>query len=848
MFSFLRSIHIDSLSFWLGFIAATIFWWLARNLRGYWPVLLQYAKDRLEIIRQRNLAGLDGRLRRDTIRRAQGMHLAWPLFALDEVLVEPRFLAPPPHIEPGGIQPPDEILINTLAYLPDWTELPARFGAVTLGVEDCLAGGANIIVTGQPGTGKTVALACIASRIAARKFTLAGWEKVFPIYLHAADLNLTAQVAADPLAPIVDIYTKISSVVLLTQIPGFIRTAVKSGEVCFIVDGLDELPPTLFQSMVDYIRVLMADYPNHRWVISAPDENLCGLAQLGFLPVSVAAWNDSHYSQFAEQWSRLWMEIVVPKLLHQDPTQAVSPMLLNNWLLTQNEHRTPLEFTLKVWSAYGGDPRGPRPVDAIEAYLHRLAPKQKVRLALERLAVQMISTGQVTINRGKAGSLVAEFELNPGEIPADLPADLPDPKIPDPPSQNQSNPETAKAASISQILPDLIENGLIVERLNETLGFIHPVILGYLAGCALHLGGNPVALVAQPSWVGRDLALRYLAVQNSVANLVGSLLQDLEEPLFRNLFVVARWLKDGPQNAPWRGIVMRKLAEITQRELLPMSIRQRALAALVSTNDAGLSLLFRQFLAAPSPSLRQLGALGCGALQDQKTVAEICALVEDQDPRVSYAAILVLACLGVPAGVEAVIGVLNHGEEDMRRAVAEALARVPSSGHPILKEAAVSQDILVRRASVFGLIQVNDAWADEILDKMRVEDGQWVVRSAAAQAVEVAQQANPRIPRPLPPASQSPWLITYASKQGIGIPPGAEPTDMIFEALKKGTEEEKLAALDYLKNKPEESIIGGILYAAYTETEPVREAAGYALWWIAANGGVIPSPKKFGLI
>lgn len=851
MFPFLRSIHIDSLSFWLGFIAGTIFWWVARSLRGYWPTLRQYVKDRLEVMRQRRLSGLDGRLRRDTIRRAQGMHLAWSLFALDEILVEPRFLAPPPRIEPGEDQPPDEILTGTLAYLPDWTEIPVRFGAATIGLEDCLAGGGNIAVTGLPGSGKTVTLACIASRIAAGKFTAPGLEKAFPIYLHASDLSLTDLVATDPLAPIVDLYTKISPTSLLSQIPGFIRTATKTGPVCFILDGLDELPPAQFQSMVEYIRMVMEAYPGHRWVISASDENHSGLPQLGFMPVSIATWNEAQYSQFVELWSRLWMEIVVPRVLHQDPTQAVSPMLLNNWLLSQNEHRTPLEFTLKVWAAYGGDPRGPRPVDAIETYLHRIAPKEKVRLAIERLAVQMISTGQVTINRGKAGSLVAEFELvinpHPDEVTDTLPIDLPESKNADPSALPPATPEITKAASISRILPDLIENGLIVERLNETLGFVHPVLLGYLAGCALQQGGNPAALVSQPSWTGRDLALRYLAGQGRVANLVGGMLQNLEEPLFRNLFVVARWLKGSPQDAPWRGMVMRKLAEVTQRELLPISVRQKALAALVSSNDPGLILLFRQYLSSPSPSLRKLGALGCGILQDQKSVAEICPLIEDEDPRVRYTAILVLSSLGTPSGLEAIVGVLNHGEEDMRRAVAEALARVPSTGHPILKEAAASEDILVRRASVFGLIQVNADWANDILERMRIEDGQWVVRSAASQALESAQKANLRIPRPLPHPSQSPWLITYASKQGIGIPPGSEPTDLILDALKKGTEEEKLAALDYLRNKSEESITGAILYAAYTETETVREAAANALWWIAANGGAIPSPKKFGL-
>ncbi|NOH02407.1 MAG: hypothetical protein HND47_10880 [Chloroflexi bacterium] len=39
--------------------------------------------------------------RRATLRRAQGMHLAAPLFALDEIILEPLLLAPPPKVEPG---------------------------------------------------------------------------------------------------------------------------------------------------------------------------------------------------------------------------------------------------------------------------------------------------------------------------------------------------------------------------------------------------------------------------------------------------------------------------------------------------------------------------------------------------------------------------------------------------------------------------------------------------------------------------------------------------------------------------------------------------------------------------
>jgi hypothetical protein len=546
------------------------------------------------------------------------------------------------------------------------------------------------------------------------------------------------------------------------------------------------------------------------------------------------------------------MEIVLPEIIQQDPEQAVNPLLLNNWLLSENIHRTPLEFTLKVWSAYGGDPRGARPVDAIEAYLHRIAPDSKGRLALERLAFQMTSTNQAYINRNKAGSLISEFEIvepsTSPQPPESLSPDDPgqfENQPANPPGNSSENP--SKPAAIQRILPRLIDNGLIVERLTDTVGFVHPVILGYLAGCALQQGGNVIALIAQPSWVGRDLALQYLAAQGDVTPVINHYLNHLEEPLYRNLFIMARWLKDASTaRTPWRGIVMRKLADLIQRDLLPMSVRQRALAGLIFSNDPGVNLLFRQFLGSPSNSLRLLGALGCGAIQDQKSIGELGGLLTDVDPRVRYAACLALACLGLMPALEFLETAFKQGDEDLRRAVAEALARYPALGYPILNEAAISADILVRRAAVFGLIQVRQPWANQILDKMRMEDGQWVVRSAAAQAIEVIQKPDRRIPHPLPVPSQSPWLITFAGKQGVGIPEGSQPIDIMLDAFKKGNEEEKLAALDYLIQIPEEGILSAILMAIYTETDHVREAATNTLWWMAVSGATIPSPQQFG--
>jgi predicted NACHT family NTPase len=165
-----------------------------------------------------------------------------------------------------------------------------------------LLGGSNLAIIGQPGIGKTVALAHLASQLAQRATQIPEMENVFPILLHIADLNLVDRVSNDPLAPIIDAYTKFSPMVIVSQTPGFLRQVFKTRKALILLDGLDELPQADFNSAVEYIDELSKAYPTHRWVVAASDEYLGNLPSLGFLPLTIAAWNSSQFTMFVEHW------------------------------------------------------------------------------------------------------------------------------------------------------------------------------------------------------------------------------------------------------------------------------------------------------------------------------------------------------------------------------------------------------------------------------------------------------------------------------------------------------------------------------------------------------------------
>ena len=180
--------------------------------------------------------------------------------------------------------------------------------------------------------------------------------------------------------------------------------------------------------------------------------------------------------------------------------------------------------------------------------------------------------------------------------------------------------------------------------------------------------------------------------------------------------------------------------------------------------------------------------------------------------------------------------------------LAEALANDPGEGHAMLRDGATLSDILVRRATVYGLARVDEAWAIELLQRVQLEDQQWMVRNSANEVLDARNQTNnPRVPWPLKDPSEIPWLIAFAGTQGVGIAPGTPATDILISALKSGKEEERLAALSYLKKNLTDGAIREIYHAVYGDNPELREAAYAALWEIGTSGYKLPDPAQFGL-
>ena len=873
MLRFLSNLDLDRNSFWIGFLAGSLFLWLLNRFRHLLPAMIDSLRDRLSTAREGITVNPEERYRRDVLRRAQRSHISSVYFSLDEVLVTPRLLAPPLPIEPGVDNHESLIFNDVLPYLPDCSELGSYYHAPMLSLPEALSGGCNLVLVGKPGVGKTVALAHLASMLA-RQEDSGAMAGMTPYLVHAADF-LPEYPDQPALETLIEVIAENVSALTLPRLPHFIRTTFKEGKALLLLDGLDELPPDTFDQLVELVASLLEAYPQVRVVAAASPEYLGGLTHLGFQVVSLASWNDQDRLGFINNWSELWRSFIA----REKDKQRIEPLLLNNWLSGCEPSFTPLELTLHVWAANAGDVLGPGSSQAIEAYLLRMSASiQKARPVLERLAAQITLTANPVLSYKEAEKWIpsANGEVSPFEsLPFTVEEQSPELSIetvPDeehgsenvpagestppsegpsedtlPHSKNGKDKATSKEISPSQrLLGDLVSAGLLVNRRNSRLSFVHPVIAGYLAGTALASSGGFESLARQPAWSSKSLALRYLSSWNDISGLVRSMIEGAHDPLYRDLFTVSDWLRDAPPKASWRQFVLRQLSSLVLQETIPMSIRVRALAALAFSGDPGVLVLFRQHFEHPSDSVRELGALGSGLLLDAKAVKPLSHLLNDPVMEVRLSAILALSRIGNKAAMEAIASTLLSGSEEMRRAAAEALAMQPEEGYPALEEGSSMPDLLVRRAVVYGLARVKEPWAREQLDKMQVEDEQWVVRSAAIQVLEELARPNPRVPHPHPDLAQTPWVIEFAGTLGIGIAPGKPALDLVTQAAKTGKSEQRLAAIQYLGRYGGEGALAAIYPMYYSNNPEEADTAYQALWTLSASGLPLAEPQQFG--
>jgi hypothetical protein len=875
-------------SFLLGLAAGMLLFWLLQRFQPALRRVFGSLRARFTNLRKGFTGSVESRFRLEAYHLYATNHLADPLFSMAQVAIPPRLTAPPPPVLPGEALPPETITDMAVPYLPDLPEVGGLFQIKTLTIQQAMSRGANLLLFGPAGSGRTFAMSSLAGNVALRDPQAGDLADLVPFYLHAGGLDLAKR--DRPAQVIYHAFASRVSILLEASLEEFIQSVLEKQLALVLVDGLDELLPEARAGVVAFLQKLQQAFPGNRYIVSTSPNDLSAQTPLRLFPFAIAGWTPDQKQHFIRNWGALWQSIAADQPWASELDQVFDPVILNAWLSADTAFSSPFDLTLKTWAAYAGDSRGPTEVAAIDAYLERMsAGIRNARPALENLAAQSALNATPFLKRRNATGYIATFEEIPAEEaeqdelaldealeeveallaevsttsaaasppsatggPLDdddldsLLEELEDLEI-DPESGQietlaagtPAEQEAASKPSGRSLLPRLIEAGLLVEHPNGLIGFSHPLLAGYLAGAGLTTTESLQTIDGQPAWTGRQLALRFLP--HYQVDMTGSLARALEKshghPLQPELVEASTWLRHVAGAPAWRTNFMRSLAASIQDDALPIGLRARLLVNLVFSGVGGVNKLLRQLLHSPQHSVRWLGALGCGLTRDPAALEDLTYMLYQPAAYVNQAACLALATYGSQRALEALTQALVDASDEVRRAAAEALALHPDEGHPVLRDGATVKDVAVRRAVVYGLASVREDWAREILLQLQTADDQWVVRNAAIQINEDLKLDEIAIPGKLPPLHETGWLLRYASEKGMGLSPGQASWDMLAAALREGSEEARLAAMYVYRLKPEEArpVLEPLVELMRGGEGELREAAYHTLWHLDAN-------------
>jgi hypothetical protein len=349
--------------------------------------------------------------------------------------------------------------------------------------------------------------------------------------------------------------------------------------------------------------------------------------------------------------------------------------------------------------------------------------------------------------------------------------------------------------------------------------------------------GGPSEAMVQAGWPPAESAAGFYAALSDAGAIVQRWMEAGRDALETGTLDAARLLRYASGKATWRQVVLRALAQIVQSPQKPYGLRLRAVDALVQAAEPTAAILFRRLLTVDAAGTRLLAVLGLGGLRDEESVSALAGVMaHDRELMVRQAACLGLAGIGSDAALEALGRSLLEAEEGIRLSAAEALACHPDEGFSMLRDASEVANLLTRRAAVFGLARVPEDWAMQILEKMAVDDEQWVVRGAAAEAAERRRNPPWRIPAPVSDPSQLPWLAAYAAKVGSGMAAGKAAMEMLRRAVSSGTVEEQIAALETVAWLDSNEFQLELNKALRSDQPFLRDAAFESLWRQSAPG------------
>lgn len=826
----------------------------------------------------------DSRFVNDFVARAEKQHLAGDFVKLSDIVIEPRFV-PVTVLAPWEEGDAVRDVYEIVPRIHDLPFLHAPYNIDTLSIDELATGDRALLMLGEQGSGRTTALLTIAmhslgavkfkapmdkvqqkldaeesrlsekeratkirervlmeqrarERLADEKgaaFTkededegtkgLPLFSRLMPVYVHMADMVLrTTEYGpeVDPAEPLVRALQYRLGHVAASTVPGYLYNRLNKGQVLVLIDGYDDLPEHERLLYAGWLKAFMAQYKQNFVIVAGPTRGYGPLSTIGLTPVFIRPWSEQSAQRTAEYYANVWGRLGGKR--KKSGSKTLDQAVLDRAKIG-NAALFPPELVLKIWANYADDVEVSGVEGWLKAYIKR-SIQQDARFdtllpQMAQVAALQLDEGFITAARLQAMS-IAGVETPDEETAVEEAAPAKKGR------GKKGEVDTESSSAQGKLLGLLRSGGLLIRYRGDRYQFRHSFIAAYLASLTLKDASDSVKLdkASNHAW---EQACAYANMHTSMEAVANARLQEAPDLLHSGLTRTARWLAYANTDVPWRTTILKNLGNLLTSPSQYPYIRERAAAALIGTRDKNVLMVFRRAVRTNDAAIRRLCCLSMGATYEAESARDLVPLMQDKDVDVQLAASMALGALHTEEAVDALLQSLTEGEEELRQAVAIAFADIPEIGYPILHEAIEDQEIMTRRAAVFGLRRLKTTWALVSIYRTFLEDEQWYVRSAAQQAFEDIQFGRSHTYTTGFPQPQAlGWLAQWASARGENVPPGEGANQMLLKALQEGDPGIRkqsagtLAQLGMAAMRP--------LYAALRDKqEDVRTAAHRAL-------------------
>ena len=700
-------------------------------------------------------AGAGQQYRELVARWACGASALSHLAPLDQVFVSPPLIPPPPHPDPEAKHPP---------------------AGRTISLAESLSGHNRVLLLGQPASGRTTLLAYLAHVYAREQVseTLGLPIRRLPLYVRLCDLEWTppAETAEEPSdrpprhareTPPLQRLTEaaVAAVGGSSRQATVLREHLTAGTALILLDGWDELEEEARDTAAAWIGQLADELPGNLWIATAGTERFFPLTARGFVPLRLGRWDPGHARLLAQRWA----DTLRPQSGGEMPDPAPLFASLTNAL---RKGATPLELTLRGWLFFSAEALPERRVDLFLAATDRLSqPKEDeltwlpaaMRAMLSNVALTLQVEQRTTITRQELEEAVEAVLPPEGERPA---------------------------RARERVLQTLTVPGSILQPYGaDRYAFVHPVWMACLV--ARHVAalspGTVLEHVNDPRWLP---VLDFYAELGPMEPVLKAWLAQPDDLWRTRLRTAARWAALAPPEAQWRNPILALLARTMLQTEAPAPIRHAVAESFIQTGDPGVTYFLKQAVRHPDAGTRVVAVRALGHLAQEADLPTLEAALRDDSTEVRAAAVEALATMGTRAAVLTLARLLVETELDLQTEAARALAHCGEEGQGILEEALQHDDLLTRRAVVFGMAELGQPWAEERLGEIARDDPEWIVRSAAETVLE-REEIQPQRVRPPIRLSEAGWLIAWAAERGDPVGQGDAAFPTLLQALAEGS-------------------------------------------------------------